>query len=70
MTYPNYTLPSWFIYNDIDWHRYYPLKDGKYIYKCDKKVKGCSNDDIYDDKNVITDEEMNKLLNGYVYNKQ
>ena len=58
----NYMLPSWFIYNDIDWHRYYPLKDGKYIYKCNKKVKGGSNDDIYDDEKVIIHSLFVKYL--------
>jgi hypothetical protein len=33
----NYTLPIWFISNDIDWIRYYPMKDGK-IYKCNTKI--------------------------------
>jgi hypothetical protein len=25
----NYMLPKWFNYNDIDWVRYYPSKNGK-----------------------------------------
>ncbi len=29
----NYILPEWFNYNDIDWIRYYPMKNEK-IYEC------------------------------------
>jgi hypothetical protein len=32
----NYMLPKWFNYSDIDWLRYYPMKDGK-IYECNTK---------------------------------
>ncbi len=33
----NYMLPEWFIYNDIDWLRYYPMKDKKIIKKDTEK---------------------------------
>jgi hypothetical protein len=56
----NYKLPIWFISNDIDWIRYYPMKDGK-IYKCNTEItiekmikeekKGFSTY-IYDDEKV------------------
>lgn len=35
--YKNYKLPEWFNYNDIDWIRYYPMKDKK-IYKRNTKI--------------------------------
>jgi len=28
----NYKLPEWFIHNDIDWVRYYPMKIINIIY--------------------------------------
>ena len=69
-----YILPIWFDYRDIDWIRYYPMKNDKMYLK----------NNIYDNEKVnifdilrkylayvnnmsldndITDEEMKKLLN-------
>ena len=58
----NYTLPVWFDYYDIDWVRYYPMKDGK-IYKYNtkrtidkliKEEKKGNMNYIYDDEKVNT----------------
>ena len=66
----NYMLPEWFIYNDIDWLRYYPMKDKKiiekdtekiYIHKIFVKYLAYLNNMNLD--NDITDKEIQKLLN-------
>ena len=72
--YDKYILPIWFDYRDIDWIRYYPMKDDK-IYKktIEKKIKeeeskyynNLSN--IYDDEKVNTHEIFRKYL-AYVNN--
>ena len=73
----NYMLPKWFIHNDIDWHRYYPLKNGKYIYKCNKKVKNGFNDDekvvihniFYKYSNYINDIKLENDITDEEINK-
>jgi hypothetical protein len=66
----NYTLPEWFNYNDIDWLRYYPAKDGK-IYECNtkrtinkmiKEEKRGFTTNIYDDEKV----EIHKIFVKYL----
>ena len=56
-----YTLPVWFDYSDIDWVRYYPMKDGK-IYKyntkrtIDKLIKEEKKGNLY---YIYDDEKVN-----------
>ena len=66
----NYKLPEWFIYNDIDWVRYYPMRDGNIIYDDAERisihkifVKYLAYINDIELKKDITDEEMDKLLN-------
>jgi len=56
----NYILPEWFDYNDIDWLRYYPSKDGKiYEHNTKRTIKKMIKEEkqgvsfyIYDDEKV------------------
>ena len=58
-----YTLPEWFDYYDIDWHRYYPSKDGKLIKEEEEKSYYDSNlNYIYDSKKVNTHDIFFKYL--------
>ena len=62
----NYILPEWFVHNDIDWLRYYPMKDKK-IYTKTIIEKSYFNDYIYDDEKVIIHKIFVKYL-GYINN--
>ena len=73
--YKNYKLPEWFVHNDIDWLRYYPMKDKK-IYKRNteitiekniKEEKSWFNTYIYDDEKVVIHCIFVKYL-GYINN--
>ena len=63
-----YILPIWFDYRDIDWIRYYPMKNDKMyddekvnIFDIFRKYLAYVNNLSLD--NDITDEEMKKILN-------
>jgi len=63
----NYVLPNWFVYNDIDWVRYYPLKNGKmYIRDTQREIyirtKKDEEDYICDDEKVNTYKIFVKYL--------
>jgi hypothetical protein len=66
----NYKLPEWFIHNDIDWVRYYPMRGGNIIYDDVESiaihkifVKYLTYINDMELKKDITDEEIDKLLN-------
>lgn len=66
-----YILPIWFDYRDIDWIRYYPMKDGKMYKKNIVKEEKSKNDhnlsNIYDDEKVNIYDIFRKYL-AYVNN--
>lgn len=57
----HYVLPKWFNYKDIDWIRYYPMKDGQ-IYKRTENKSRNFDKYIYDDEMVITHDVFVKYL--------
>ena len=66
-----YILPEWFDHRDIDWVRYYPMKDDK-MYKCNTKmIIKTDLKYIYDDEKVNTHTIFVKYLsyiNRELYN--
>ena len=64
-------MPEWFDHRDIDWVRYYPMKDDK-MYKCNTKmIIKTDLKYIYDDEKVNTHTIFVKYLsyiNRELYN--
>ena len=55
-----YILPIWFDYRDIDWIRYYPMKDDKMYKKIIvKRIKEEKSKDNHNLSNIYDDEKVN-----------
>lgn len=71
--YKNYKLPIWFDSDDIDWVRYYPMKNGKiYEYNNKRTIEQNIKEEVCGFNTYIYDDEktnIHEIFRKYLYYK-